>query len=80
MLTDCGPLSAPVNGNVSYSNNRTTYQEVAAFTCDPGYTLIGDTDRTCSQDPVWGGASPTCEIKGTYEINFTFRYLTKNML
>ena len=68
---DCGQLVAPDNGGVTYTNNgATTYQEVATFTCDPGYDLTGDTTRTCEASGSWGGASPTCIIKGMKLIGY----------
>ena len=62
---DCGTITEPSNGAVSYSNNgATTYQEVATFTCDAGYDLSGDATRTCEASGNWGGATPVCNIKG----------------
>ena len=62
--TDCGLLDDPTDGTVTYSNSATTYQEVATFSCDTGFDLIGDVTRTCMDDGMWGGASPFCQIKG----------------
>ena len=62
-VSDCGPLSDPGNGVVDTSNG-TTFGEVATFFCDTGYSLIGDDQRDCQSDGLWGGTSPTCEIKG----------------
>lgn len=60
---DCGLIVVPANGGVSYSNGVTTYQEVATFTCDPGYDVTGTVTRTCLADGVWGDFSPVCVIK-----------------
>ena len=58
---DCGTLSPPTNGSVSYSNS-TTEGSVATYSCDSGYTLTGDdTERTCQADGTWSGSEPTCE-------------------
>ena len=61
---DCGNIPAPVHGEVFYSNNRTTYQEEAAFTCDLGFYLSHDVTRTCEASGNWGGTTPDCIITG----------------
>lgn len=61
---DCGLLDVPTNGSVTYSNSATTYEEVATFSCDPGFSLVGPLKRTCNDDGSWGDSSPICQIKG----------------
>ena len=34
---------------------------VATYTCTNGYTLSGDTIRTCGSDGGWSGSAPTCQ-------------------
>ncbi|CAH1271361.1 CSMD3 [Branchiostoma lanceolatum] len=53
----CPALTAPANGAVSGTN---FYGDVATFTCDPGYNLVGGSTRTCQADTTWSGSSPTC--------------------
>ncbi|XP_066295428.1 sushi, von Willebrand factor type A, EGF and pentraxin domain-containing protein 1-like isoform X3 [Branchiostoma lanceolatum] len=53
----CPALTAPANGAVSGTNS---YEDVATFTCDPGYSLVGGSTRTCQADTTWSGSSPTC--------------------
>ena len=65
-FADCGPLSDPIKGGVSYPTGLTTYQEVAVFSCDAGYTLVGNENRTCGANGKWDGSSRTCQIKGKY--------------
>ena len=57
-------IPAPADGDVTYSNGATTYNEVATFICDEGYNLNGDATRTCGADGNWGGTSPVCIIEG----------------
>lgn len=59
---DCGPLSDPADGLVTVS--VTTYDEMANYTCDAGYDLIGVQTRTCLQDGNWSDAEPSCQRKG----------------
>ena len=59
---DCPSLTAPTNGDVSYTT--TTYQSVATYTCNLGYTLNGDATQNCGADGTWSGSEPTCQIIG----------------
>ena len=63
ILPDCGPLYRPPNGFVDVSNG-TAYGSVAVYTCDIGYTLIGQEIRTCRLSGCWSNESPTCRING----------------
>ena len=66
----CGPLSNPANGAVSYST--TTYGSTATYSCDTGYTLVGDATRTCQADGTWSGSEPVCsEDNIIFEENFS---------
>ncbi|XP_035691422.1 CUB and sushi domain-containing protein 1-like [Branchiostoma floridae] len=53
----CPTLTSPTNGAVSGSNSL---GDVATFTCDSGYNLVGGSTRTCQADLSWSGSSPTC--------------------
>ncbi|KAI8498226.1 hypothetical protein Bbelb_241700, partial [Branchiostoma belcheri] len=53
----CSPMSHPTNGFVTGSNS---YGDVANFTCEPGYKLVGTSSLTCLSDGTWNGNSPTC--------------------
>ena len=66
-ISDCGGLSSPGNGSVSTEEQTTTYGQVANYTCNPGYTLIGEQSRTCQQDGNWSGSPPVCEVKGKFD-------------
>ncbi|KAH3725831.1 hypothetical protein DPMN_051682 [Dreissena polymorpha] len=66
-LSNCGTLSKPLNGSVSFVPN-TEYLSQAEFECDIGYCyLSGNKTRTCTDSGrsagVWAGTSPTCVIK-----------------
>ncbi|XP_035690033.1 CUB and sushi domain-containing protein 3-like [Branchiostoma floridae] len=53
----CPVLTPPTNGAVSGSNSL---GDVATFTCNSGYNLVGGSTRTCQTDLTWSGSSPTC--------------------
>ena len=58
---DCGSLDNPGNGVVSFTD--TTYNSVATYSCNTGYTLTGDDMRTCQSSGVWSDSEPTCTGK-----------------
>ncbi len=62
--TTCSDLSTSTNGMISYNMETVSLRPVgtvATYTCNTGYTLTGDTTRTCGSDGMWSGKAPTCE-------------------
>ena len=57
----CPALSNPDNGMVTWDS--LSPGGVANYTCDPGFSLIGDYARICGSDGTWSGEPPTCERK-----------------
>ena len=59
---DCGDLTNPANGHVSYTA-ETTYMtgQLATYICNTGYNLVGNSTRTCLARGVWSGNTPTCQ-------------------
>ncbi|CAI8036467.1 Sushi, von Willebrand factor type A, EGF and pentraxin domain-containing protein 1 [Geodia barretti] len=55
---DCGSLTDPVNGAVTVTN--TTFNSTATYSCNDGYSLVGDTTITCLASGLWSGDEPTC--------------------
>ena len=55
---DCGSLDDPANGDVSVSS--TTFNSMATYSCNTGYTLTGDDMRMCTESSRWSGSEPTC--------------------
>ena len=60
-VVDCGSLDDPDNGQVNFSN--TTFESTANYTCDLGYSLNGNSTRTCEVSGEWSGDPPSCERK-----------------
>ncbi|CAH1263510.1 CSMD3 [Branchiostoma lanceolatum] len=56
-LKTCPPLTAPTHGSVAGGNN---YGDVANYTCDPGYDLVGAPSQTCQDNQHWSGTAPSC--------------------
>ncbi|XP_035675073.1 CUB and sushi domain-containing protein 3-like [Branchiostoma floridae] len=57
-LKTCQPLAFPNHGTVTGGNN---YGNVATYTCDVGYDLIGNPTQTCQDNQQWTGSPPTCQ-------------------
>ena len=57
---DCGPLPGPANGRV-YHTAGTTFRQTANYSCNTGYTLVGDSTRTCQATGEWNASIPTCQ-------------------
>ena len=57
-VVECGSLNDPDNGKVTVK--ETFLGSVANYSCDPGYTRIGDEIRTCLRDGTWSGNEPIC--------------------
>ena len=59
----CDQLTAPQFGSVSLSG--VSVGSVATYTCDTGFTLVGDITRDCVQlSPAtadWNRDEPTCQ-------------------
>jgi hypothetical protein len=59
-IVDCGALAAPTNGSVSAP--KTTYGQVATYSCMAGYGPSGSATRTCQASGSWDGVAPTCVV------------------
>ena len=59
-VVDCGTLTDPTNGQVSHTAG-TTFEQTATYSCDTGYILVGDNNRTCQATGVWSGSEPICQ-------------------
>ena len=59
MGVDCGTLSNPTNGQVSYPGG-TSLRQTATYRCNADYNLMGSSTRTCQAIGLWSGSAPTC--------------------
>lgn len=61
--TSCAHLEPPVNGFITYTNNRSIGSE-AHYSCNESYQLSsGNRIRTCSEKATWTGNAPECKKK-----------------
>ena len=57
---DCPDLLAPANGAVSMSG--IIVGSTATYSCNEGFSLDGNVERTC-EDDMWTGTDPACLSK-----------------
>lgn len=55
------PLSDPENGSVDVADEPIV-GDVATYSCDAGYLLVGGAVRLCDEGGNWAGEAPTCEL------------------
>ena len=68
VVINCGNLTDPDDGQVAFTPGvvatiDTGFGATAAYTCIEGYSLLGNSVRTCQEIGVWDGAEPTCMCK-----------------
>ncbi|XP_060596340.1 sushi, von Willebrand factor type A, EGF and pentraxin domain-containing protein 1-like [Ruditapes philippinarum] len=63
VLKDCGKLSSPSNGIISYVSNMTTFASKAVYICDNGYQLNGSDTIECKNTGKWSDYTTYCQIK-----------------
>ena len=78
----CPSLTAPVNGSVTYTftangNGSYPFNSVATYSCDTGFSLVGNSNRTCTGDGssitgAFNGVAPTCQ--GIYILLYSIIY------
>ena len=59
-VVDCGTLTNPDNGEVNHTA-ETTIGQLATYSCNMGFNLVGNNTRTCEATGVWSGSAPTCQ-------------------
>ncbi|XP_053408488.1 sushi, von Willebrand factor type A, EGF and pentraxin domain-containing protein 1-like [Mercenaria mercenaria] len=62
VINDCGNLTAPGNGTVTFSNG-TTYTSIAYYDCHTGFDLHGANETSCQANRAWDAQTPTCVIR-----------------
>ena len=66
-VVDCMDPPALASGSVDTSRG-TTYQSVAVYQCDEGYTLQGQAITACLENGTWSGPTPTCAREWTTQL------------
>ena len=62
---DCGNPIVPEGGQVTFTPGvvmtiETGLGAVTTYTCNEGYNLVGEAQRTCQADEQWDGTVPNC--------------------
>ena len=74
-VTDCLNLASPPNGRVS--TNERVFNSVATFSCEGGYTLVGNGNVVCQEGGTW---SDIPECQGTLDLATDFRIVSNDVL
>ena len=56
---DCKEPSSD-NAYIIVIVDSTVFGSVALYSCDKGYELTGDANRTCGENELWCGEQPIC--------------------
>ena len=57
-VVDCG-VPPSVDGG-DFNVTETTFESIARYGCNEGFTLSGSQSRTCQADGTWSGTDPVC--------------------
>ena len=58
-VVDCGNLTDPANGQVTHTTG-TTFGQIATYSCNIGYNLVGNSTGVCQDTGEWSG-NATCQ-------------------
>ena len=58
----CPTLDPPSNGRLEIAGAG-GYEDVATYSCDTGFNLVGMSQHACQSDGTWSDSEPTCESK-----------------
>ncbi len=63
-IIDCGNPTTITDGSFTLIDGSSTeYGSRVRYQCnDPGYTIIGNEIRFCTEDATWNGTDPSCEL------------------
>ena len=60
-VVNCTALEDPEHGTLT--GDSISFGSEVSYSCDNGYILTGDADRTCQADGSWTGSDPICNSK-----------------
>ena len=69
----CPLLSDPANGMVVLTGASSG--DMATYSCDPGFMLVGSTILTCGDDSMWSDDPPVCEPMGNEQHDYIYTQL-----
>ena len=67
-VVDCGRPPDLANGH--FTRNGTFLGDTATYTCDTGYTLVGNATRICQNDGTWSDLSAVCQCMKIFHFNY----------
>ncbi|XP_052796583.1 sushi, von Willebrand factor type A, EGF and pentraxin domain-containing protein 1-like isoform X2 [Mya arenaria] len=67
ILTDCGNLTSPINGDVLYT--ATLFDDCATYSCNVGYEVVGERRVCCQENATWTSMDTVCIIKDCGQVH-----------
>ena len=61
---------SPLYGDIHYDTNIHELGGTVQYSCDNGYYLVGDVNRTCLANGDWSGSEPICLPECSYEYEY----------
>ncbi len=75
--TTCSDLPSLADGIINYNmGSPRPVGTIAVHTCNTGYTLSGDTTRTCESDEQWSGSVPECQSESAQTACYMYSHFT----
>ncbi len=62
----CDSLSVPLEGSIDRTMGM--IGDIATYSCNSGFYVVGERARTCQADGTWSGSDPTCASTGGYPV------------
>ena len=60
-----------VTAPLMVDQTNTTFNSTATFSCEVGYNLTGDSQRTCQANGIYSGVMPTCTSEYTKALSLS---------
>ena len=72
-IVSCPPLTPPDSGAVTCDSVAGSFRDVCTYSCNSGYLLVGNVNRTCLGDSTWSHSNPAfCSL---FDISKSFAVL-----
>ena len=83
-VVTCENPGNPQHGTINLNSSQLEFNKSVTFNCDPGYTLLGESQLVCKANGSMSGKRPTCQgnlylITNAFWINISFLEFSDNI-